>query len=820
MPMQIDKELKKVFVGRRTERDTFKKVLNALITEPTTPRVNVANWMVDEDASRAADNHNLPHIFLISGHGGIGKSELLKRLHASAKRAEEADLCRVADIIQLEAGGTFASRAEVDPQMVVELIAHRLLREGWGEFSAWQAAHAGGISTGNFDNISGNAIVGNDNRLKNMGYGSFEANFYGQSISDEELKRKQREYEQARKQRLTESIADLSADLHRISKQQLLVIVLDTYELVDSVDQQLRPLYLDSGPRVVWMIAGRDSLVTDHEAGQGVAFRGYADTALGGKLHPMPLEELGVADIGEYFAEVGKEKQREMGLDQPQAEAVYRVTRGNALALSMAAQIYLDTGQLENATAPINNDLLRSLSSKAGAQGDEPLVYAMTERLLLYAVGPAARRPLYALAMARRPELGLLAAMMQTDERDFDQRINELAEQYDFVDTRTRTLHDTVAYFLRARLMNEARDGNQQPLIADINQAACDYTLMRIREREAEVAAKLTNGTPLRVELLMKDDKWSELLLDYIHHVLWSDPERGSYEAISAICCAVDYNSSLARRLRDIALALKPCYKDKGWLAVLKSARFWGVVDEPQLNALLDLTTHMGKRTVSWHPDGIAGWGEGRAVLYWRLGQYYNPDTYVGDREKKDRAKVIALYEAGLRESNMVRDLYLSAGYNYGELKRHQEAINAYTRAIALDPNYANAYNNRGSAYSDLKQYQQAIADYTHAIELAPTDAPIFYHNLGITYARWGRFDEALDCYQRSLSERPDHAGTIADFAGYYALKHEPAEALAQLKRAIELDEEQRELAKTDPDFSWLLANDPDFAAQFRALVG
>ena len=50
-------------------------------------------------------------------------------------------------------------------------------------------------------------------------------------------------------------------------------------------------------------------------------------------------------------------------------------------------------------------------------------------------------------------------------------------------------------------------------------------------------------------------------------------------------------------------------------------------------------------------------------------------------------------------------------------------AIEAYSRAIKLDPNAAVAYNNRGVVYGENGAFDLAIADYTKAIKLNPNDA-------------------------------------------------------------------------------------------------
>jgi len=71
---------------------------------------------------------------------------------------------------------------------------------------------------------------------------------------------------------------------------------------------------------------------------------------------------------------------------------------------------------------------------------------------------------------------------------------------------------------------------------------------------------------------------------------------------------------------------------------------------------------------------------------------------------------------------------YYNRGTAYNYLKRYEEAIADYIRAIDIDPNFAYAYNGRGIAYKNLKRYEEAIADHTRAIELDPNDANAYYN--------------------------------------------------------------------------------------------
>ncbi|MFC2025164.1 tetratricopeptide repeat protein, partial [Chloroflexota bacterium] len=78
-------------------------------------------------------------------------------------------------------------------------------------------------------------------------------------------------------------------------------------------------------------------------------------------------------------------------------------------------------------------------------------------------------------------------------------------------------------------------------------------------------------------------------------------------------------------------------------------------------------------------------------------------------------------------------------GVSYNNSGEYHKAMEAFTNAIKLDPNFALAYNNRGWAYIELGQYEQAIADCTKAIELDPSLA-LAYNNRGWAYIELGQY--------------------------------------------------------------------------------
>lgn len=80
-------------------------------------------------------------------------------------------------------------------------------------------------------------------------------------------------------------------------------------------------------------------------------------------------------------------------------------------------------------------------------------------------------------------------------------------------------------------------------------------------------------------------------------------------------------------------------------------------------------------------------------------------------------------------------------------------AIAAFTRAIEIEPKYAEAYVKRGLAYYRLGQYKAAIADYTQTLDLKRYHADA-YASRGDAYRALGEMQHAIVDYSTSLKKR------------------------------------------------------------------
>jgi predicted O-linked N-acetylglucosamine transferase (SPINDLY family) len=115
-----------------------------------------------------------------------------------------------------------------------------------------------------------------------------------------------------------------------------------------------------------------------------------------------------------------------------------------------------------------------------------------------------------------------------------------------------------------------------------------------------------------------------------------------------------------------------------------------------------------------------------------------------------------------------LRPEYAEAFSNRGnvlqKLERLDEALASYDRAIALRPDYAEAFSNRGNVLQKLNRLDEALASHDRAIALRPDYADAF-SNRGNVLRELKRFDEALKSYEKAFAINPAHKYAFSGLA-------------------------------------------------------
>ncbi|MGB7444206.1 MAG: tetratricopeptide repeat protein [Coleofasciculaceae cyanobacterium] len=121
-------------------------------------------------------------------------------------------------------------------------------------------------------------------------------------------------------------------------------------------------------------------------------------------------------------------------------------------------------------------------------------------------------------------------------------------------------------------------------------------------------------------------------------------------------------------------------------------------------------------------------------------------------------ATALAISAVNLVKSANATDLY-QRGETLLQLKRYEDALSAYNRAVQLKPEYAEAWNGQGNTLASLKRYDEALEAYDQAIEIQPDYLPA-WNGRGKTLALMQRNEEAIDAFDVVIRITSNLVGT------------------------------------------------------------
>lgn len=141
---------------------------------------------------------------------------------------------------------------------------------------------------------------------------------------------------------------------------------------------------------------------------------------------------------------------------------------------------------------------------------------------------------------------------------------------------------------------------------------------------------------------------------------------------------------------------------------------------------------------------------------------------------------------AGETVQNMSAEEWLRKGVVFEGMGNSRAAVKAYTQAIKINPEYADAYSQRGISLSELEEFRPAIRDFNKAIQLNSGEAK-YYFNRGMVYGKCEEYRLAMVDFDRAIVLNREYAaayfwaGIIQSMYGDAKLGREKVKVSARL---------------------------------------
>jgi len=162
---------------------------------------------------------------------------------------------------------------------------------------------------------------------------------------------------------------------------------------------------------------------------------------------------------------------------------------------------------------------------------------------------------------------------------------------------------------------------------------------------------------------------------------------------------------------------------------------------------------------------------------YHRLAREYHPDLHPGNPSAEERFKEICeayevlsdsvqrtLYDQGVdtnrsdrkKSGSSPQDFYVRAAAKSLE-KNYHGAVEDYSQAIELNPEFVEAYLKRGMARYKLGDDRGTLKDCNQALQINPNLAQAYYYQGRARY-RLGYTQAAIEAYTQAIRLEPDYA--------------------------------------------------------------
>jgi Zn-dependent membrane protease YugP/Flp pilus assembly protein TadD len=153
-----------------------------------------------------------------------------------------------------------------------------------------------------------------------------------------------------------------------------------------------------------------------------------------------------------------------------------------------------------------------------------------------------------------------------------------------------------------------------------------------------------------------------------------------------------------------------------------------------------------------------------------------------------DLAEAVAAFTRALSLDPHFAEAYVNRGATYGRTGQLDEALADLDAAVRLWPRHGQTYLVRGHIRARRNELDEALADYDAALRLDPATAAYVHHSRGRICTARGEHDRAIGYFTEALRQGADRAVTLCDRGLAFYHKGDHDRALADLEESLRLN--------------------------------
>jgi tetratricopeptide (TPR) repeat protein len=134
-----------------------------------------------------------------------------------------------------------------------------------------------------------------------------------------------------------------------------------------------------------------------------------------------------------------------------------------------------------------------------------------------------------------------------------------------------------------------------------------------------------------------------------------------------------------------------------------------------------------------------------------------------------------------------IKESYLHLGFAYEHMGMYEEAVENFTAAARIYPDYPDIHYHLGLCFCFLEEFDRAQQAFLRALEINPRHTAAI-SLLGFTCVRLHRLNDAVDYYQKALQINHLYADYHYMLGSIYGLSHRFDAAKHEFQQALEIN--------------------------------